>query len=312
MPSKSQNIFVPEQQAHRHTHHVHTDTHIHTRVHAYKHTIQESSIGRDECKTWQNVCHASDCFADKVGYSQNGRNLGDSPTVIALRGNFSSQRSLPHLAKHALLSWFSLPLAGKKASYQRKSLLDIPFSSQCWFLLSQGKMIGERSERTPKTCVCRQPVTVERRLTQVFRKDRTDFDARGDTMVARVPVCFDPQEDFLFDSNDNRTMESWTSAAVPMSLALTTVHYTCTVAIWETRGGRETVTKAKNRKYKTRTAKNGRCWNFSLWGNKGRAKRKQSRRVPPTTAVRVTVQDALQCCMLFWVPHCSLSSIRRK
>ena len=44
--------------------------------------------------------------------------------------------------------------------------------------------------RTPMIWVCRQPVTVERSLTQVFLKNRTDFDAPGDTTIARGPVCF--------------------------------------------------------------------------------------------------------------------------
>ena len=34
--------------------------------------------------------------------------LGDSPTARALRGNFSSQRSLPHLAKHFFLGFLFL------------------------------------------------------------------------------------------------------------------------------------------------------------------------------------------------------------
>ena len=59
--------------------------------------------------------------------------LGDSPTLRALRGNrkgFSSQRSLPHLAKHFFLCF--LFLLQEKASYQRKSFRHYtPYSSQC-------------------------------------------------------------------------------------------------------------------------------------------------------------------------------------
>ena len=51
--------------------------------------------------------------AKNGGYSQNGSNLGDSPIVRALRGNFSSQRSLPHLAKHFSLG-FLFVLRAKK------------------------------------------------------------------------------------------------------------------------------------------------------------------------------------------------------
>ena len=39
--------------------------------------------------------------------------LGDSPTGRALRGNFSSQRSLPHLAKHFFLGFLFLLRAKK-------------------------------------------------------------------------------------------------------------------------------------------------------------------------------------------------------
>ena len=39
--------------------------------------------------------------------------LGDSPTARAVRGNFSSQRSLPHLAKHFSLGFLFLLRAKK-------------------------------------------------------------------------------------------------------------------------------------------------------------------------------------------------------
>ena len=128
--------------------------------------------------------------------------FGGSPTTRALRSNLCSQRILPHLAKHFFLGFFFILQARKHhtnknlfttfllqafiiASSSQKSLrLNTPFSSQCSFLLSQGKMIGERSESTQKTCVWRQTVTVEptRALTQLFRKNT----------IARVPVCFHP------------------------------------------------------------------------------------------------------------------------
>ena len=37
--------------------------------------------------------------------------FGDSPTTITLRGSFSSQRSLPHLAKHFFLGFLFLSQA---------------------------------------------------------------------------------------------------------------------------------------------------------------------------------------------------------
>ena len=78
------------------------------------------------------------------------------------------------------------------------------------------------------------------------------------------------------------------------------ISYGCTLnmqvsQIWQTRGGRKTVTKAINRKHKTRTAKMLGVELFSV----EKTKPKQRHRLPPTTAVRVTVQDSLQCCTLF-------------
>ena len=59
--------------------------------------------------------------------------------------------------------------------------------------------------------------------------------------------------------------------------------------IWQTRGDRQivTVTKANNCKHKTRTAKTLGVEPFSV----GKTKPKRRRRLPPTTAVRVTVQS---------------------
>ena len=48
----------------------------------------------------------------------------------------------------------------------------------------------------------------------VFRKDETDFDARGDTAITRVLVCFQPPGRLPFRRVWSRTMERWASAAV--------------------------------------------------------------------------------------------------
>ena len=79
--------------------------------------------------------------------------------------------------------------------------------------------------------------------------------------------------------------------------------------IWQTRGGLKTVTKANNRKHKTRTAKTLGVEPSSV----GKTKPKRTRRLPPTTAVRVTEQASLH----YSVVRCSdshtahLSSIRK-
>ena len=67
--------------------------------------------------------------------------------------------------------------------------------------------------------------------------------------------------------------------------------------IWQTRGGRKTVTKANNRKHKTRTTKTLGVEPFSV----RKTKPKRRRRLPPTTAVRVTVQASLQCMFMLYV-----------
>ena len=60
------------------------------------------------------------------GYSQNGRNLGDSPTARALRGNFSSQRSPLHLAKDFFLGF--LFLLRVKRPHTNENLSGVPAS----------------------------------------------------------------------------------------------------------------------------------------------------------------------------------------
>ena len=74
------------------------------------------------------------------------------------------------------------------------------------------------------------------------------------------------------------------------------------------RGGRKTVTKANNRKHKTRTGKTLGVEPFSV----GKTKPKRRYRLPPTTAVRVTVQATLQCCKSVLSPTLLTESIRKK
>ena len=93
--------------------------------------------------------------------------------------------------------------------------------------------LSERGVQEPllKTCVCRQPVTVERSLTHVFRISRNDFDARGDTTIRRVPVCLQPPGSLPFNKFDSRTMESRASAAVSY-LQISCAEYRCTLHMY--------------------------------------------------------------------------------
>ena len=90
--------------------------------------------------------------------------------------------------------------------------------------------------------------------------------------------------------------------------------YRCTQVPWrvrqilQMRGGRKTVTKANNRKHKTRTGKTLGVEPFSV----GKTKPKRRYRLPPTTAVRVTVQATLQCCKSVLSPTLLIESIRKK
>ena len=73
------------------------------------------------------------------GYSQNGRNLGDSPIARALQGNFSSQRSLPHIAKHFSLGFLSLLRAKKPRTNENLSGSTSPFrhNADYWFHMAK-------------------------------------------------------------------------------------------------------------------------------------------------------------------------------
>ena len=103
-------------------------------------------------------------------------------------------------------------------------------------------------------------MTVEqrRRWRRYFGKTKL-ISMHGVTQRSQGSQCvfnLELQEDFFFVKFDSRTMETEHQLQFPMSIALTVVHmYQQVSQIWQTRGGRRTVTKANNRKHKTRTAK---------------------------------------------------------
>ena len=185
--------------------------------------------------------------------------LGDSPIARALRGNFSSQRSLPHLAKHFSLCFLFLLRAKKPHANENLSGSTPPSRHNADYCFHMAK-ISDKDLRELKTCVCRQPVrTVERSLTQVFRRNRTDFDAWGRTIrtIARRPSVSSTSRKTSFSLS--LRVERWRAEhqlQFPSSYRCTLhMMYRMQVSqIWQTRGGRETVTKANNRKHKTRIA----------------------------------------------------------
>ena len=138
---------------------------------------------------------------------------GDTRTARALRGTYSSQPGHPNLAKHFFLG-FLFPLRAKEPNTNKNLSGSTPPSRHNADFCFHRAKLSDKRVRTLKTGASRQPVTVERSLTQVFRNDRTDFDARDDTTIARVPVCLQPPGRLLFVKFDSPTMENWTSAAV--------------------------------------------------------------------------------------------------
>ena len=141
--------------------------------------------------------------------------LGDSPTARVLRGNFPSQRSLPHLAKHFFLGFLFLFLAKKPQTKENLSGSTPPFSSQCWFCFHRAKV----SDKGLRELLKPAPVGNLWRSSGVWHRyfgEKTEpISMDGVTLQSQVSRCvFNLQEDFLFIKFDSRATESWTSAAV--------------------------------------------------------------------------------------------------
>ena len=66
--------------------------------------------------------------------------LGDSPTARALRGNFSSQRSLPHQAKHVSLGFLFLLRVNKPHTNENLSGSTPPFRHNADFCFPRAKI----------------------------------------------------------------------------------------------------------------------------------------------------------------------------
>ena len=128
------------------------------------------------------------------GYSQNGRNLEVSPTTRAMRGNFSNQRRLLHLAKHVFLGF--LFFLQEKKSHTNENLFGstAPSLHRADFCFYRAKW-SEKGLREPLRLASHSEGNLWRSSgiwCKVFQKDRTDFDPRVDTTIAGVPVCIQP------------------------------------------------------------------------------------------------------------------------
>ena len=98
-----------------------------------------SRINFSTCALWVTDT-ASNFVADNGGYSQNGRKLGGFPYREGLRGNFSSQRSLPHLAKHFSLGFLFLLRAKKPHTNENLSGLTLPSRHNADFCFHRAKI----------------------------------------------------------------------------------------------------------------------------------------------------------------------------
>ena len=118
--------------------------------------------------------------------------LGDSPAARALRGNFYRQPGLPHLAKHFFPGFLVLLPVKKPHNNEYLSGSTPPSRHNADFCFHRATISDywKAWENLPLSAT--YDSRAEAPLAQVFRKDRTDFDARGDTMIARVPVCLQP------------------------------------------------------------------------------------------------------------------------
>ena len=199
-----------------------------------------SSWKTREKKTSSQLCK---CFSRRRqrrngGYSQKGHNLGDSPTARALQGNLSTQRSLPHLAKHFFPGFLFL-LWAKKASYQRKYfLLDTPSFHNADFCFNRSKW-SEKGLREPLRLASVGNLWRSREVWRRYFGKTELISMQGVTLWSQGSqwLCvFNLEEVFLFVSFDSRsgTMESWTSAAVSNVSSSSLLLYTYTLASWAT------------------------------------------------------------------------------
>ena len=150
--------------------------------------------------------------------------LGDSPAARSLRGNFSSQRSLPHLAKHFSLGFLFLLRAQKPHTNENLSgstpllvtMLIFAFTG-----LRYRIKVWENSWdlRLSATCDGRS----ESSLTQFGKTELILISTHGVALtIARVPVCLQPPGRLPF--RQVWLSEAWTSAAVSELLPLHTTH----------------------------------------------------------------------------------------
>ena len=148
---------------------------------------------------------------NNVGYSQNGCNLGG----FTYRAGHLLQSAVSAASSQALLSWFSVLLAGKEPSHRRKySRIYTSSRLNADFCFQRAK-IWEKYLRKPQSLVS---VGNLWRSSGHWRRHfgKTELILmHGVTLRSQGSQCvFNLQEDFLLVKFDSQTKGSWTPAAV--------------------------------------------------------------------------------------------------
>ena len=167
--------------------------------------------------------------------------LGDFPTARALRGNFSSQRSSPHLAKHFSLGFLFLLRAKKPHTNENLSGSTPPSRYNADFCFHRPKILDKglrellKDLRLSATCDCRAESDAGiSEKPNWFRCTGWHCDRK------RSQSVFNLQEDFLFVKFD--IVERWRAEhqlQLPSSYRCQLHMYRMQVSqSWQTRGGR--------------------------------------------------------------------------
>ena len=148
--------------------------------------------------------------------------LGDSPTARALRGNFSSQRSLPHLAKRFSLGFLFLLWVNKPHTNENLSGWTPPSRHNDDFCFHRAKISDKGLRELLRPASVGNLWGSSGVWRRYFGKAEL-ISMHGVALQSQGSQCvFNLQEDFLFVKFDSRTMESWISAAVSELLPLYT------------------------------------------------------------------------------------------
>ena len=134
--------------------------------------------------------------------------LGDSPAARALRGNFYGQPGLPHLAKHFFPGFLVLLPVKKPHTNEILSGSTSPCRHNADFCFHKATMSD--TERSERTCLCRQPMAVEqrRRWRRYFGKTEL-ISMQRVTQRSQGTMCLQPPGRLFFSSSLILVVERW-------------------------------------------------------------------------------------------------------